>query len=85
MLILILTLDGSAHFALAAVHCGAQCLLMKSLATEHLVTALTTLLRGERYFPDSPKKCPHPSNFRASAAVESKLNERLAIERLKSC
>jgi DNA-binding NarL/FixJ family response regulator len=51
MLILILTLDVSAHFALAAANCGAQGLLMKSLATDHLVTAVTTLLQGDRYFP----------------------------------
>ena len=51
MLILILTLNGSSHFAFAAVDCGVQGLLMKSLATEHLVTAVTTLLRGGCYFP----------------------------------
>jgi len=51
MLILILTLDGSTHFALAAANCGAQGILMKSLATNHLVIAVSTLLRGDRYFP----------------------------------
>jgi len=51
MLILIVTLDGSAHFALAAAACGAQGILIKAHATEDLVTAVSTLLRGERYFP----------------------------------
>jgi DNA-binding NarL/FixJ family response regulator len=51
MLILVLTLDSSPHFALAAAACGAQGLLMKSLASEHLVEAISTLLRGDRYFP----------------------------------
>ena len=51
MLILILTLDGSLHIALAAAACGARGLLTKSRASEHLVDAVSTLLRGERYFP----------------------------------
>jgi DNA-binding NarL/FixJ family response regulator len=51
MLILILTLDGSPHFALAAAACGAQGLLIKAHASEQLVLAVSALLRGERYFP----------------------------------
>lgn len=51
MLILILAIDGSSHFAVAAAACGAQGLLAKGQATEHLVTAVSTLLRGEKYFP----------------------------------
>jgi DNA-binding NarL/FixJ family response regulator len=50
MLILILTIDGSPHFALAAVACGAQGLLVKARASEDLVPAVSALLRGERYF-----------------------------------
>jgi len=50
MLILLLTIDGSAHFALAAVACGAQGLLVKARASEDLVTAVSALLRGEKYF-----------------------------------
>jgi DNA-binding NarL/FixJ family response regulator len=51
MPILIVTMDGSAHFALAAAACGAQGILVKAHAREDLVTAVSTLLRGERYFP----------------------------------
>jgi two-component system nitrate/nitrite response regulator NarL len=51
ILILILTLDGSPHFVLAAAACGAQGLLTKSRASEQLVAAVATLLRGETYFP----------------------------------
>jgi DNA-binding NarL/FixJ family response regulator len=54
MLILILTIDGSSHFALAAAASGAQGLLVKSHATENLVAAVATLLRGEQYFPATP-------------------------------
>ena len=50
MLVLILTLDGSSHFALATVACGAQGLLVKARVSEDLVTAVSALLRGERYF-----------------------------------
>ena len=50
MLILLLTIDGSAHFALAAMACGAQGLLVKARASEDLVTAVSALLRGEKYF-----------------------------------
>ena len=52
MLILILTIDGSAHYALAAVACGAQGLLVKTDASDNLVKAVSTLLRGETYFVD---------------------------------
>jgi DNA-binding NarL/FixJ family response regulator len=51
MLILILAIDGSAHFAVAAAACGAQGLLAKAQASDQLVAAVSTLLRGERYFP----------------------------------
>jgi DNA-binding NarL/FixJ family response regulator len=51
MLILLLTMDGSPHFALAVMACGAQGLLVKARATEDLVIAVSALLRGERYFP----------------------------------
>jgi DNA-binding NarL/FixJ family response regulator len=50
MLILILTMDGSPHFALAAVACGAQGLMVNARASEELVLAVSKLLRGERYF-----------------------------------
>ncbi len=50
-LILILTIDGSAHFAHAAAACGAHGLVVKACANEDLVTAVSTLLRGDRYFP----------------------------------
>jgi DNA-binding NarL/FixJ family response regulator len=50
MLILILTNDGSSHYALAAVACGAQGLLVKTDANDNLVPAVSTLLRGETYF-----------------------------------
>jgi DNA-binding NarL/FixJ family response regulator len=49
MLVLLLATDGSAHFALAAMACGAQGLLVKDRASEDLVLAVSTLLRGERY------------------------------------
>lgn len=51
ILILFLALDASPQFALAAAACGAQGILLKSLASENLVVAVSTLLRGERYFP----------------------------------
>jgi DNA-binding NarL/FixJ family response regulator len=59
MLILILTIDGSSHFALAVVACGAQGLLVKARASEDLVTAVSTLLRGERYFCDDSETGSH--------------------------
>ncbi len=52
MLILILTTDGSSHFAVAVLACGAQGLLVKAGASEDLVPAISSLLRGERYFRD---------------------------------
>jgi two-component system, NarL family, nitrate/nitrite response regulator NarL len=52
MLILALTMDGSPHFALAVMACGARGLLVKARATEELVIAVSALLRGERYFPN---------------------------------
>lgn len=54
MRILILTIDGSSYFARAAAGCGAQGLLTKSRATSELVGAVSTLLRGENYFPAIP-------------------------------
>ena len=54
MLILILTMDGAPNFALAAVACGAQGLMVKARASEELVPAVATLLRGERYFSGAP-------------------------------
>jgi DNA-binding NarL/FixJ family response regulator len=53
MLVLILTTDGSTYFALAAMACGAQGLLVKGRASEDLVMAVSTLLRGERYFSNA--------------------------------
>lgn len=50
MLILMVTMDGSSHFVLAAAACGAQGLLVKARASEDLVTAVSTVLRGDRYF-----------------------------------
>ena len=61
MLILILSMDASAHFALAAVASGAQGLLMKARATEDLVIAVSALLRGERYFSNVSKTEEHDS------------------------
>jgi DNA-binding NarL/FixJ family response regulator len=52
MLILMLAVDGSSHFAMAAAACGVQGLLVKARAGEDLVTAVSALLRGERYFGD---------------------------------
>ena len=52
MLILLLTLDESSHFAVAAASCGAQGLLIKGRASEDLVDAVSSLLRGERYFAE---------------------------------
>jgi DNA-binding NarL/FixJ family response regulator len=61
MLILIVTMDGSSHFALAAEGCGAQGLLVKARATDDLVKAVSTLLRGERYFyEEGGSPIPHP-------------------------
>jgi DNA-binding NarL/FixJ family response regulator len=51
MRILVLTIDGSSHFASAAAACGAQGLLTKGQASSQLVGAVSTLLRGEKYFP----------------------------------
>jgi DNA-binding NarL/FixJ family response regulator len=51
-LILLLTLDESSHFAVAAASCGAQGLLIKGRASEDLVDAVSALLRGERYFAE---------------------------------
>ena len=53
MLILLLTLDESSHFAVAAASCGAQGLLIKGRASEDLVDAVSALLRGERYFAEA--------------------------------
>jgi DNA-binding NarL/FixJ family response regulator len=50
MLVLILTTDGSTYFTVAAMACGAQGLVVKDRASEDLVMAVSTLLRGERYF-----------------------------------
>jgi DNA-binding NarL/FixJ family response regulator len=50
MLVLILTTDGSTHFVLAAMACGAQGILVKARAGDDLVRAVSALLRGERYF-----------------------------------
>jgi len=52
MLILLLMLDESSHFAVAAASCGAQGLLIKGRASEDLVDAVSALLRGERYFAE---------------------------------
>jgi DNA-binding NarL/FixJ family response regulator len=53
MLILLLTLDESSHFALAAVACGAHGLLVKGRASEHLVAAVSALLRGGKCFAEA--------------------------------
>jgi DNA-binding NarL/FixJ family response regulator len=50
LLVLVLTMDGSTHFVLAAMACGAPGILVRSRAGEDLVGAASTLLRGERYF-----------------------------------
>ncbi len=51
VLVLMLTTDESSHFALAAATCGAKGFLTKARAADHLVAAVSTLLRGETYFP----------------------------------
>jgi DNA-binding NarL/FixJ family response regulator len=51
ILVLILTTDESSHFAFAAAACGAKGFLSKARATDHLVAAVSTLLRGKTYFP----------------------------------
>jgi NarL family two-component system response regulator LiaR len=53
MLILLLTLDESSHFVLAAVACGAQGLVVKGRASEDLVAAVSALLGGGRYFAEA--------------------------------
>ena len=50
ILILLLTIDGSSHYALATAACGARGLLVKADASHNLVIAVSTLLRGETYF-----------------------------------
>jgi DNA-binding NarL/FixJ family response regulator len=69
MLILILTMDGSPHFALAVVACGAQGLLVKACATEELVIAVSELLRGERYFPNESKASERKSKSIAAGVA----------------
>lgn len=53
MLVLLLTLDESSHFVVAAASCGAHGLLIKGRASEDLVDAVSALLRGERYFAEA--------------------------------
>ena len=48
--ILVLTTDESVHFARAAAASGALGFMSKAHTTDHLVTAISSLLRGERYF-----------------------------------
>ncbi|HXM95675.1 MAG TPA: response regulator transcription factor [Candidatus Dormibacteraeota bacterium] len=48
--ILFLTIDDSLHVARSAALCGAHGFLSKARASDHLVTAITSLLRGEKYF-----------------------------------
>jgi DNA-binding NarL/FixJ family response regulator len=50
MLILLLTLDDSSQFVLAALACGARGLLVKGRATEDMVAAVSALLLGRKYF-----------------------------------
>jgi DNA-binding NarL/FixJ family response regulator len=50
ILILILTTDESPHFARAAAMCGAPGFLSKAHATDQLVPAISSLLRGKKYF-----------------------------------
>jgi two-component system, NarL family, nitrate/nitrite response regulator NarL len=50
MLVLMLATDGSTYFTLAAMACGAQGLVVKDRASEDLVMAVSTLLRGQRSF-----------------------------------
>jgi DNA-binding NarL/FixJ family response regulator len=62
-----LTMDGSPHFALAVMACGAQGLLVKARATEDLVIAVSALLRGERYFPNDSNASTPKSKSKAAA------------------
>jgi DNA-binding NarL/FixJ family response regulator len=55
-LILALTTDESAHFARAAAASGAFGFMPKAHTTDHLVTAISSLLRGERYFSPQEAK-----------------------------
>jgi two-component system invasion response regulator UvrY len=55
-LILILTSDESPHFARAAAACGALGFLSKAQTIDHLVKAILSLLRGERYFLSAMRK-----------------------------
>ena len=60
MLILILTSDESPHFARAAAACGALGFLSKAQTIDHLVKAILSLLRGERYFLTADAKMISP-------------------------
>ena len=59
-LILILTSDESPHFARAAAACGALGFLSKAQTIDHLVKAILSLLRGERYFLTADAKMISP-------------------------
>jgi DNA-binding NarL/FixJ family response regulator len=59
-LILMLTIDSSHHFARAAATCGALGFLSKADTADHLVQAISSLLRGERYFPTIKNKDTSP-------------------------
>jgi DNA-binding NarL/FixJ family response regulator len=60
-LILILTSDESPHFARAAAACGALGFLSKAQTIDHLVKAILSLLRGERYFLTADAKMISPN------------------------
>jgi len=69
-LILILTSDESPHFARAAAACGALGFLSKAQTIDHLVKAILSLLRGERYFLTADAKMISP---KAPNPIEAKL------------
>jgi two-component system, NarL family, invasion response regulator UvrY len=51
--VLIMSLHGEEQFALRALRAGAAGYLTKSTAPEHLVTAITKVLRGGRYISEA--------------------------------
>jgi DNA-binding NarL/FixJ family response regulator len=56
ILILILSLHNDREYAHIAKDCGAHGFLAKDDADEHLIPAISALLRGDLYFPSVPAK-----------------------------
>ncbi len=70
--ILMFTTDDSSHFARAAATCGARGFLSKAQATDHLLKAILSLLRGDRYFltPEDKMISPKAPEFCQSEVVD---------------